>query len=444
MEFVIPLWVLAVVAGLYWSRPIVATATAVTLGIAAAVMARQGLLTQVMGWLELFAMGTTPWLLAAQRVRYQQRLKRLQAREALQLNALQQRVRSLSHLQGENQGLEARIIQITDLYHVSKETARALRVEDLFGYALEILPRLLTIEGLRLIDVGDGQQPTAVYRATRSADGRLTSAGSGVITPVEQAVLDRAAQSTAVGRDSLTSLTGESSPAELSWVGLRSEGKLIGVLIVEGLSMPQLDILAIVGNQIALQLARVHFYQAIERMAVTDSLTGVFVRRYFQELAAEELQRSVRHRLPCTFIMVDLDLFKAKNDTYGHLVGDTVLREVARLIRQNLREIDLMARYGGEEFIILLVETGPEQAMLIAERLRQVLEVTSIRAYDEAIRQTVSVGVACFPEDGRSLPELMTRADEALYAAKRSGRNKVLRWTAQVLRGESTRANRVA
>jgi diguanylate cyclase (GGDEF)-like protein len=127
-------------------------------------------------------------------------------------------------------------------------------------------------------------------------------------------------------------------------------------------------------------------------------------------------------------LLSDLDLFKMKNDTYGHLVGDTVLLVVAALMRRSLRRIDLMGRYGGEEFIILLVETTPEEAMLIARRLRQLVELHPIRAYDELLRQTVSIGVACFPEDGDSLQALIDRADAALYAAKRAGRNQIMRW----------------
>ena len=168
-------------------------------------------------------------------------------------------------------------------------------------------------------------------------------------------------------------------------------------------------------------------------MAVTDALTGLSVRRYVMEHAAEELQRATRHGLPLSIVMADLDLFKSKNDTYGHLVGDAVLRDVAHLLHQNLREIDLAARYGGEEFLMVLVETGPSQAMPVAERLRQLVEVQPIRAFDETLQQTISMGLACFPEDGRELQQLIDRADEALYAAKQAGRNRVMRWSAEMV-----------
>ena len=162
---------------------------------------------------------------------------------------------------------------------------------------------------------------------------------------------------------------------------------------------------------------------------MTDSLTGLSVRSYFVERAQAELSRSKRHGLSCALMMVDLDLFKQKNDTFGHLVGDVVLKDVARLLHSNLREIDLIGRFGGEEFLLLLVETKVEQAMAIAQRLRQLVEVHPIRAYDELLTQTISVGLAAFPEDAQTLDELIERADQALYAAKRQGRNRVVAWS---------------
>jgi len=188
--------------------------------------------------------------------------------------------------------------------------------------------------------------------------------------------------------------------------------------------------LSLVANQLSLQLSRIHLYGQVEALAVTDALTGLSVRRYFLERAKEELERSKRHQLSCTVLMTDLDHFKEKNDTYGHLVGDVVLRDVAALLKRNLREIDLIARFGGEEFILLLIETQIDQAMPIAQRLKQLVEVHPIRAYDELLTQTLSIGAAGFPEHGQTLEELIERADQALYAAKHAGRNRVVRWSA--------------
>lgn len=415
---VMPVWIAAMMAGLCWARWAVAALSAVAVVLAA--LCSPMSLSAPVWWLQLLAVGATPWLLAAQRRRHEQRLKRLQARESYKLASLQEQSHGLLRLQRNNEQRENAITQITNLYHVTKATAKALHVTELFGFAAELAPRLLDAKGLRLIDTRHQVEGAPlVLRASRAGDGRLVPDPGGAISPEEQAILQQATEAPKAS---------VSAASTLAWAPVWGEHQSIGVLIADELPPAELDTLAIVANQLSLQLTRVHLYEAIESMAITDTLTELLVRRYFLELASNELERSARHALPCTLIMADLDLFKTKNDTYGHLVGDVVLRDVAQLIRKNLRGIDLIARYGGEEFILMLVETGAEQAMLIAERLRQLVEVHPIRAYDETLRQTVSFGLASFPDDAQTVEDLIARADDALYAAKRGGRNRVIRW----------------
>ena len=453
----IVVWVLAMIAGLCWGRwPVAMLATASVLASGAHQLRH---LTQPAGWVGVMVVGVTPWLLAAQRIRYERRVKHLQARESVKVSQLQEQAHGLLRLQRENEKRESAITQITTLYHVTKATTRALHVQELFAFSLELVPKLLDVKGLRLIDTRHQVEGAPlVLRASRASDGRLMPDPGGPISSDEQAILQQATvspkASTSVARDrggtvpaaeevsqhagAATDRGGTVPAAEevsaaaglptLAWAPLWSEQRPIGVVIADDLRPDQVDTLSIVANQLSLQLTRVHLYEAIESMAITDTLTGLLVRRYFLELAVEELQRSARHGLPCTVIMADLDFFKAKNDTYGHLVGDVVLREAAQLLHKNLRGIDLIARYGGEEFVLLLVETAPAHAAPIAERLRQLVEAHQIRAYDETLSQTVSLGIAGFPEDGQTLEELIARADEALYAAKHAGRNQVVRW----------------
>ena len=439
MTLVMVCWILAMVAGVSWARWSVVILTMATLVSALAV--QPTLLNQSAGWCGLLAFGTTPWLLAAQRTRHEKRLKRIQAREAMKLNRLQEQTRVLRELQRDNEQLESQIAQITNLYHVTKATTRALRVHELFAFSLEIVPRLLDAGGLRVIDLSRAHDDSPlVLRARRVPDGRLLEDRTNHLLPVEQAIIQQATTSGQPATSETVPLACElpAGIVRLAWAPLWSEQQQpIGVVIADDLPPEQLNILSIVAHQLSLQLARVHFYETIEAMAITDTLTGLFVRRYFLELTAEELLRSKRHGLPCTVIMADLDLFKTKNDTYGHLVGDVVLREVSQLMRKNLRGIDLIARYGGEEFILLLVETDANEALPVAERIRQLVEVQPIRAYDETLTQTVSMGLSCFPTDGETLQELIEHADEALYAAKRAGRNQITRWSPGLKAGGS-------
>lgn len=166
-------------------------------------------------------------------------------------------------------------------------------------------------------------------------------------------------------------------------------------------------------------------YEMVEKMAITDSLTGLYVRRYFYERLSEELMRSKRHGFNLALLMIDIDDFKRCNDTYGHLVGDAVLKEMARIISENVREIDIVARYGGEEMSIVLPETAAEKAFVAAERLRKRIDENVFKAYDEKLNLTVSIGVAIYPQDGADIDSIIEKSDQALYAAKKSGKNLV-------------------
>ena len=425
MPLVLFCWVLAMISGLSWARPYTALLTGATL--LAVVWTQAAALGHWTGWLELVAFGATPWLLAAQRVRHEAELKRLHAEEAAEVSRLSDAARSLLSLQTSNQQMESQVVEITDLYHVTKETGRALHVGELFAASLNIAPRLLNARGFRLIDLS-GETPQ-ILRAIREPDGRMASVDGRDLAKMEQAIIQRVRASGRPSSATAQELSGAAGVTRVSWAPLWREQQPVGVLVADELPEEQLKTLSIVANQLSLQFSRISLYQQVEALAVTDALTGVSVRGYFLERAKEELARSGRHGLSCTLLMADLDLFKKKNDTFGHLVGDVVLRDVARLLQRNLREIDMIARFGGEEFILLLIETGIEQAMPIAERLRQLVEVHPIRAYDELLTQTISIGLAAFPVHAKTLEALVERADQALYAAKRAGRNQVVRWS---------------
>jgi diguanylate cyclase (GGDEF)-like protein len=165
--------------------------------------------------------------------------------------------------------------------------------------------------------------------------------------------------------------------------------------------------------------------QLLETLAVTDGLTGLCNRKKLDEVLTDQFARFRRNHRPYAVLMLDLDNFKAINDGYGHAVGDEVLVGVAAILKQSVRSIDVVARYGGEEFVVVLVESTLGAALDIAERIRSVVEVPRIRAGDKLISVTVSLGVTnC--RDGDSGPEhALTRADHALYEAKRAGRNQV-------------------
>ena len=161
-------------------------------------------------------------------------------------------------------------------------------------------------------------------------------------------------------------------------------------------------------------------------LAITDPLTGLYNIRHFFKLAEIEISKLKRYKKTCSCLMIDLDHFKNINDTYGHIVGDKVLIEIGKRIKEGIRDYDILARYGGEEFIILLPDTDLENAIAVAERIRKNIASSEIEINDEVkIPITVSIGVASANGSDIILDELIKKADRALYIAKNSGRNKV-------------------
>ena len=179
-----------------------------------------------------------------------------------------------------------------------------------------------------------------------------------------------------------------------------------------------------IANQSAVVIEKARLYN----LATIDGLTGLVVRRHFQAKIEEEYRRARRYSKPLAYLMTDIDHFKKFNDTYGHQTGDMVLREVARIVRDTVRDTDIAARYGGEEFAVILPETEPEGAMLLAERLRQKVESAVFSGPTGDLKVTISVGVCTMPvNQPESATEMIKMADEALYVCKRNGRNRVER-----------------
>jgi diguanylate cyclase (GGDEF)-like protein len=161
--------------------------------------------------------------------------------------------------------------------------------------------------------------------------------------------------------------------------------------------------------------------------ATVDGLTRLFIRRHFDHKLADEFERARRTGSPLSFIMVDIDKFKSFNDTYGHQVGDQVLRGVAQILARNVRDdIDIPARYGGEEMAAILPETDADEAMVVAERIRRAVESHAMPGPDGSLLQvTISLGVAVFPAHAADPERLVAAADAALYDSKHNGRNRV-------------------
>ena len=236
--------------------------------------------------------------------------------------------------------------------------------------------------------------------------------------------------------------TGEPCEATVDGVGALSHpmrrgddvhARVSGVVSVARRDRPfsaaERELFHYLAEQAAVSIENVGLHETVERQAVTDELTGLFNRRRFQEAMATEVERSKRFGQPVGLVLLDLDDFKAVNDTYGHQQGDLVLREVARVLRETSREIDEPARYGGEELAVVLPGTDLEGAYNLAERVRAGIEELALPLLDGdgALRVTASFGVATLPGSADDMRELVAAADEALYRAKRAGKNRTVR-----------------
>lgn len=172
--------------------------------------------------------------------------------------------------------------------------------------------------------------------------------------------------------------------------------------------------------------ASIELRRRLENQSIRDSLTGLF-NRHFMEIALDrELARCARRKGSLAVLMIDVDHFKTFNDRFSHAAGDTVLKEVSRVLQETIRNEDVACRYGGEEFTIILPETTAEAALHKAEKLRQSVEKLQTRLENSLYTEvTISIGVAIFPEEGITSAALLRSADAALYSAKHAGRNRV-------------------
>ena len=168
-----------------------------------------------------------------------------------------------------------------------------------------------------------------------------------------------------------------------------------------------------------------HYHEEIYQLATLDALTELYNRRHFMEVLDKEISRALRHRRALALCIIDVDLFKPVNDTFGHIAGDEVLRRMAAVLRQHVRSDDIAARIGGEEFAVLLPEGSAEDAIAFAERLREAIAATIFSPGGAPRQITVSVGVASLRAPVTSRSQLLAAADAALYRAKHEGRNRV-------------------
>jgi diguanylate cyclase (GGDEF)-like protein len=215
-------------------------------------------------------------------------------------------------------------------------------------------------------------------------------------------------------------------------IPLRCRGRLVGVLALHArgraarLAPPRERMLQGLLEPLAVAIDAALLLKKSQELSVTDDLTHLYNVRYQNAALRREVSRSRRYRVPVSLIFLDLDGFKSVNDRHGHLWGSRTLIEVGAVIRSVVREIDVVSRFGGDEFTVILPQTDARGARVIAERLRQRIAATVfLRAHGLEVKLTASFGIATYPDHGRTEEDLVNRADQAMYAAKEAGKNRV-------------------
>ncbi|NUP99307.1 MAG: diguanylate cyclase [Armatimonadetes bacterium] len=333
--------------------------------------------------------------------------------------------------------LEQSSMKISSLFEVGLAMSSEVSLQRLFDVIVDSAARICGADrcSLMLIDkdgetmrmrAARGIPPEVVEKAeARVGEGIAGSvAASGeplFIANIEQD--DRFHRTNAADRYNNRSLV---------CVPIRLHDRVVGVLNVnnkrDGSSFTpnDLNLVTLLASQAAVAIDNAHRYQDLSEKAITDGLTGVYIRRYFDEVLERAFRTSRATGRPFSLLMVDIDHFKRVNDAHGHLTGDQALRTVAGVLKGLVRDEDLVARYGGEEFAIILGRAGLAAGRRVAERVRATVENSLVRTEQVELKVTVSVGLATIDDHHGSAEALLQEADAALYRAKESGRNRVV------------------
>lgn len=214
----------------------------------------------------------------------------------------------------------------------------------------------------------------------------------------------------------------------LAAIPLKVGKETIGILILASRADVIFDfdlasLFSLIGNNLSLIAEKIMLFQKLERLSFIDSLTELYNARYFYNALDAEIARAERYSMPFSIVLFDIDNFKVINDTYGHQAGDDVLHSLSGILKDASRKSDIVARYGGEEFVIILPNTTKSDAFNLASRLKEAVEASSFLG--QAVKVTLSGGIATFPEDGRDTKSLIYASDKAMYEAKANGKKLI-------------------
>ncbi len=337
-----------------------------------------------------------------------------------------------------NNNLNERILELYTLYNISRTLSTSLQVSDLFELIVGLIGEALNVDQYCLMILDEEFQKLQI-RASHGMPEHILMHGevevnegiSGKVVSGGKPLLIND-----VSKEKEFFYYTNSGLENGSYLGVplkNSNETVIGVLnahkpVTNGFSASDYRLFTAVAEHVAVAITNAMTFEQTQELVRKDELTGLYNRRYFFERFEREVYRSRRYQRTISLLMIDIDHFKEYNDSYGHLRGDKVLKRLAHIFQENLREIDVVARYGGEEFLVLLPETSKNNAVVVGEKLRNAVASVDYNEDNPKLPPcslTVTTGVASIPDDANDPLLALDVADKALYLGKAQGRNQV-------------------
>jgi diguanylate cyclase (GGDEF)-like protein len=321
--------------------------------------------------------------------------------------------------------LERSQSQLSIIYETTRALSGILNLENLLNEILEVAERIFHFQKCQVFLSNVAEDCIYLHASLANGNRRIFEKPSLYVQDISSSAHNDEMNTTPYHREHGTNANSIDIP-------LISRGKIMGILriITEKGTPPserERHLLSILSNSAAVAIDNSLLHKKTEELTITDGLTELFNYRYFRNKLSDEVRRADRYRQRFSLLMLDLDHFKNVNDQYGHQTGNIVLREVSGIIKQCLRDVDIVARYGGEEFVVILPQTGDNDALMIAERIRSSIEMayfSNVQGQRD-IQITISIGIASYPNGVHTAEQLLDKVDKALYDAKGDGRNKV-------------------
>lgn len=344
------------------------------------------------------------------------------------------------------EALEARLKELWLLHEFSQKVSATLEVDELYNVVEAFIGdhlgfhefALLLLNEEELAAGHEGTPPTLVVKVARGFRdekrvlGMSFREGEGITGRTLQKAETIYIPDTTHSEEYLHYKGEKQEDGSFLSMPLIFKKKVVGVLNmfrkgIDAFSVDETKFLNTLTVELAIAVVNAKLYSKTRELSVRDELTQLYNRRHFQQMLPLEIKRSQRFQKPLAVLMIDIDYFKKFNDRYGHLAGDECLKEFVRVVNAKIREVDFFARFGGEEFVLILPSTSKEDGVVVAEKIIALVRQHEFKAgAGKMERLTTSIGLAAYPEDAKSVEELIDAADIALYEAKNTGRDRVV------------------